>query len=84
LDGETEPVSDLSRISKRYLKNGFLSDLIPLIPLPYLMGTNNIYGRLLYLLKLIRLKRGLDAFNVGVAIEAIKIKIRERMEKIIK
>ena len=55
-DGETEPVRDLSRISKRYLKQEFLSDLIPLLPLPFLVGTQTRIGRLLYLLKLFRLK----------------------------
>lgn len=83
-DGEIEPVRDLARISKRYLKAGFVSDLIPLLPLPFIVGAHTLPGRLLYLLKLFRLKRGLDAFDVGVAISMIKFKIQKRTERIIK
>jgi hypothetical protein len=75
-DGQTQPVRDLSRISTRYLKNGFIYDLIPLLPLPFIAGPMTRVGKLIYLLKLFRLQRGLHAFNVGFATDAIRNKIR--------
>lgn len=41
-------------------------------------------GRLIYLFKLIRLKRGLEAFDVGKLMDILKGLIRERTERKIK
>ena len=51
---EGKPVRELYKIGVRYMNNGLLQDLIPLIPfqlLPFENGRNN----LLYLIKLKRL-----------------------------
>jgi len=45
-----------------YLQNNFIIDLIPLIPLH--MISIEGFGNLLYLIKLIRLSRGIELLNV--------------------
>ena len=53
LDENNKSVKDLAKISKHYLKTGFLLDLIPLIPFNYIFAFT--YSRYFFLLKSIRL-----------------------------
>ena len=58
-----KPIRDLSKIAVHYLQTTFLIDFIPLIPfhmieLPYNKGT------VLYTVKLIRLKRAIELFDI--------------------
>jgi hypothetical protein len=52
-DYTNNKIRDLSMISVRYLKNGFLFDFLPLIPWNWLFAFR--YSRLLYLIKVLRL-----------------------------
>ena len=70
-DGETEPTKDLMLISKNYLKNGFVMDLIPLIPFNF-FASNKGSLRLAYGIKLVRIISGIKLFNVRALNNIIK------------
>jgi len=55
-------VKDIMKISKNYLKNGFIIDLIPLIPFNWIVAFPG--SRFLYLLKSIRLIQAYEILNV--------------------
>ena len=64
-DGEIIPVMDIWKISGRYFKNEFLMDLIPTIPITFILDMSvEKYGRIFYLIKIIRLAKGLKIYNV--------------------
>lgn len=56
-DGQTIPTKDLGEIARKYLKDQFIYDLIPLIPFPYLLPLGGKEGHL-YFIKVIRLVNG--------------------------
>jgi hypothetical protein len=64
--GESYPEASLFNIAIRYLKGDFLIDFIPLIPITLLIPHQHEYPdvKLFYLVKVIRLRRGLRVFNV--------------------
>ena len=53
IDGDNHLIKDLKKIYKRYLFDGFIFDLIPLIPFSSYLHFN--YSRYLYFLKCIRM-----------------------------
>ena len=57
-DQDQKLVRDYTKILKRYFYNQFIYDLIPIIPFPYFIKLSNGYGRIFYILKVIRLKKG--------------------------
>ena len=64
-DGEILPVKDFWKISERYARNGFLIDFIPTFPITFILDmTVKKYGRIFYLVKIIRLAKGLKVYNV--------------------
>lgn len=58
--------------SENYIKTRFLRDLIPLIPF-HLINTQNGLGKLFYLIKLMRLKKGFELLNIS----KIMIKLKD-------
>ena len=80
-DGETQPNKNLAQISKRYLANGFVKDLIPLLPVPFLFDHNSNFHHVSFLLKIIRIEKGFACFNVGSMMDAFKGRIKERTDK---
>lgn len=65
-DGEIVPVNDFFKIAERYFSSGFLIDFIPTFPITFILDmTVNKYGRICYLIKIIRLAKGLKIYNVN-------------------
>ena len=64
-DGEIQPVKCFWKISDRYLHNEFLIDFIPTFPMTFILDMSvEKYGRIFYLVKIIRLAKGLKIYNV--------------------
>ena len=64
-DGEIVPVKDIWKIYDRYLKSEFLIDLVPTIPMTFILDMSVLkYGRIFYLVKIVRLAKGLKIYNV--------------------
>jgi len=57
------PVRDLEKIAWNYLENGFVTDFIAIIPLQ-ILELKSKRENLFFLIKLIRLEKGLRLFNV--------------------
>jgi len=79
----SKPVRDLSKISSRYLKGGFIYDFIPLIPLDNIIKIGG-YERLFYLIKLMRFGKGIGIFKSQNIMKIIKSIFQNRLENIIK
>ena len=82
-EGQSEPVTDLQIIAKRYLHGDFFTHFIPLIPFTDFMRTNQI-TRLLYLVKVYRLYSVLKWLDVSVLFVSIKDKIKQNTLNLIK
>lgn len=68
-------------MSIRYLKSEFLTDLIPIIPLQIIdLGGNQ---RFFYLIKIIRLVKGLNVYDVPEIVSKIKFFNNKEIERII-
>lgn len=62
-EGVNSSITDISRISIRYLKSNFIWDLLPLVPLQMFdLGYESFHH--FYLIKILRLGTGLKLFNV--------------------
>ena len=81
--GQLVPVKDISLISMRYLKGEFLKDFIPIIPLQMVKMGDNGDERLFYLIKIMRLIKGLQVFDVANIMEIIKKQYQKKLDKII-
>jgi len=66
----------------RYLKDNFIREAIPLIPL-HLLDTGKL-GNLLYVLKLIRISRGFELLNVHRIVKHIRNFYKDYTLKLIK
>jgi len=64
VDENNKPVKDIKKISMRYLHEGFIFDLIPLIPFNFLVNFHA--SRYLFLLKSIRLIQAYEILDVRV------------------
>jgi len=82
-DGETVPVRDHAKIAKHYFKNGFWTDFIPLLPIPWALSFLH-YSKVLYIIKIIRIDRGFRIFDVTKVLNAIKNFLKNRIERKIK
>jgi len=62
------PIRDFKGMALKYLQGGFMTDFIPLIPLQFVPFTRVFEikntGNIFYLIKLVRLARGLELLNV--------------------
>ena len=73
-EGELEPETRLSVIVKKYLYSiQFAYDFIALIPLAIIFKDQGKQIKLLYLLKIFRMIKGLNFFNVKSIFESIKL-----------
>ena len=61
-------------IANRYIKGTFIYDLIPLIPFQFFINLENIFGKIIFLLKLFRLQKGFNILDVGRIMSKIKAK----------
>ena len=81
-EGSTIPVTDHKHISQRYMKKGtFYQDLIALLPMTLIFFHNNYFDefyRLFFLIKVIRIKKGFDIFDVPHIMETVKDFYRDR------
>ena len=69
-EGETLPERNLNIISKRYFYSwSFLIDLIPLIPFILFFGHESKNAKLFYVVKIVRMLKGLKVFNVQLIFE---------------
>lgn len=74
-DGEIMPERDIMKIYDRYLKTEFLRDFIPIFPITFILDMSyKKYGRIFYLIKIIRLTKGLKFFNVQQTMDYFKRK----------
>ena len=79
------PIKDIWKISERYFRNEFLMDLIPTIPFTFIFDMSvEKYGRIFYLIKIIRLAKGLKIYNVQQIMDYLKdkqrIKVLDRID----
>ena len=82
VEGESFPEKNFFKIAQRYLKGEFLIDFIPLVPIPLMLNLHTFPdGKLFYLLKIVRLKRGLEVFNVQAWIRGLKEQKKEALIK---
>ena len=65
------PIRELSRIFSKYISGGFMYDFIALTPF-YMLNMVRDRQKLLYIVKLIRLKRGFDNLDVLSFLTAYK------------
>ena len=70
-DGEQNATKDLFLIAKNYIKNGFVMDLIPLLPISFIVdGEAGL--RIAFTIKLLRIHSGLKLFNVRALTKIFK------------
>lgn len=70
-DGSTRPVRDLEKISLNYLKTEFPTDFVAIIPFQ-LLSLKRRRENLFFLVKIIRLLKGLRLFQVSAIMKQIK------------
>jgi len=80
-DGETIKVQDLAAIAVRYRKGQFTIDIIAWFPLVFFLdNSKNRFYRLLYIIKIIRLFKGFQVFNVSELMDRVKHLMQVRLE----
>ena len=67
----------------RYLKSQFIMDLIPLIPIPSLLSLPQSLERHFYFIKIIRLAKCEEFFNVSKMLQRVKDYKLKQTEKAI-
>lgn len=83
-EGETIPVRDLQKIAKRYIKDGFLLDFICVLPISRMLKFMGEEARLFYLIKSIRIHKGIRIFSVPAMMKGIKNFNAYRLDNMIK
>ena len=78
------PVRDLQAISMNYLKGRFIYDFIPILPLGELIKFEGGYERLFYLIKIIRIGKGLVIFTTQNIMSVFKNYYLKKVKNIIK
>ena len=68
-----EPIRDPILIAKKYIYGGFIVDLFALIPFTYFIQLKDGYGRLFYLVRVLRLKKGFQIVNVANIMQNLKL-----------
>lgn len=74
------PVRDIATISLRYLKGGFIEDVIPLIPWNWFVKFK--YSRIFFLIKCFRLKETFDLLDTGKFMKQVKKIFEKKLDKI--
>ena len=80
-EGESEPVHNLLKIVRRYFYSwSFVLDFIPIIPFHIIFHNIGRQAKLFFLLKILRMIKGLSFFNVTLLFNAIKKGLQNRLE----
>lgn len=83
-EGKSKPLSEISDVSMNYLNNNFIHQLIPIIPFQYIGEIDTMDSHYYFLLlKVYRLKRGLECYDVGHMMNWVKRYRLKRLENII-
>lgn len=81
-DGELVPERDLGKIADRYWHDGFMQEFIPTFPLTFLVdNSEHKFWRLIYLIKIIRLIKGIEIYDVQLMVDYLKEKNTQRVMK---
>lgn len=80
-EGQTHSVKSLSLIAKNYIAKGFWLDLIAIVPIPFVFRGYHELIKLFYLLKIVRMTRGIELFEGSAFMGAVKKLSQKRMEK---
>ena len=79
-DGEIIPERDLAKIADRYWHTDFLADLLPTFPFTFVFdNSHSKYWRLFYLIKIIRLVKGIEIYDVQLMMDFLKEKNMARV-----
>ena len=79
-DGEIIPERDLAKIADRYWHTDFLADLLPTFPFTFVfVNSHSKYWRLFYLIKIIRLVKGIEIYDVQLMMDYLKEKNMARV-----
>jgi len=85
--GETQPVRNLEKIAKRYLRGNFMYDFVAWFPFHWLLDmsykTGNHRRNTIFLIKIIRLRKVSSIFNVSFFMEEIKRMCYSHLAKLI-
>ena len=79
LDESEKPERRIKVIVKAYLKGEFILDFLPIIPFDWMVPERDRIHRLLYLFKIIRLKRGLRLFNANKIMLFVKKMFKDQL-----
>ena len=71
-EGNEAPTRDFHKIAKRYLKDGFVLDFIPLFPLQSILDAGNFRIKIFYLPKCLRFISGFKIFDIKAVNRTIK------------
>ena len=81
-DGEIVPERDIAKIADRYFHTDFLMEFIPTFPLTFIFNnTHEKYWRLFYLIKVIRIVKGIEIYDVQMMMDFLKEKNMQRVMK---
>lgn len=74
-DGEIIPERDIAKIAERYLKEEFMIDFIPTFPFTFFFdNSKQKYWRLFYLIRIIRILKGIEIYDVQMIMDYLKEK----------
>ena len=82
VDENNKSIKDFFKISKRYLKQGFIQDIIPLIPFNWIIYFKN--SKYLYLIKSVRLIQAYEILDVRVFNAQIGLVFKKNLERVCK
>ena len=79
--GETQACKDLKKIAQRYIHGQFFIDLIAWVPFQFIIdfqddGKSHNMMNVLYAIKIIRLRSGLQYFNISYLMGHVKRRIK--------
>ena len=80
-DAHPLPIRDIPKIAARYLKSDFLLDFAVLIPFHCLFGDFARESNYIFLIKSLRIIRGLDLLSVSKLKEIAKAYFKKKIEE---
>ena len=79
-DGKSTPLDTIQRVAMNYLQTKFIFHLVPLIPIQYFwFGSYSKEFQYWLLIKVYRLKEGLDCFDVPKIMNMVKVMKMKRL-----
>lgn len=78
---QNREIRDYRMIAARYIEGDFKLDLFAIIPWPYFISLNHKYERLLFLMKLVRFKKGFTIMDYHTTMKIIKKIFLHHVEK---